>query len=365
MTRIKETKVYNLNDFINWYQAGELEISPKYQRNPVWNLKAKSYLIDTILKGLPVPQVFIRQIIDIKTRKTMREVIDGQQRLRTILEFTNNEFAIIKSHNIELGNMTYEDLSDELKEEFLTYELPVEVIKAKEDSIIYDMFARLNTNSMTLNRQELRNAKYWGEFKVFVYRIATKWRQFFIDINMFNDKQLSRMLDIEYLSGLIALIIDGIINENQTKLDSYYEDNDEEFSNQQDVECKLESVLYTIKRIFDDSKYSTSYFQRKNYFYTLFAVITHMMFAVPNIKNYRVEKYSAQNINDNINSLILKLTEFESYYERFFNESLYDSSILQHMIKFEQMHRTRTTSQVERISRIDILCKFIGSGLDE
>ncbi|AKN33108.1 hypothetical protein Ccar_20575 [Clostridium carboxidivorans P7] len=364
MSKLKETKIYNLNDFINWYEAGELEISPKYQRNSVWNLKAKSYLIDTILRGLPVPQVAIRQVIDTKTRKTIREVIDGQQRLRTILEFINDDFSILSSHNEELGNMTYDDLDDELKEDFLMYELPVEIIKIKEDSIIYDMFARLNTNNMALNRQELRNAKYWGEFKVFVYRMAAKWRKFFIDINMFSDKQLSRMLDIEYLSGLIALIIDGIITENQTKIDSYYEDNDEEFKEQQDVESKLERVLYTIKKIFDDDKYSTSYFHRKNYFYTLFAVITHMMFGIPNLEINRIEKYSVGNIDNNIGSLILKLTEFESYYERFTHEELYDKNMLQKMVKFEQMHRTRTTSQAERIIRVSILCNFIGSDIN-
>jgi len=57
MGNIKETKIYNINDFLNWYERDELEISPKYQRNPVWNLKAKSYLIDTVIRGFPISQI--------------------------------------------------------------------------------------------------------------------------------------------------------------------------------------------------------------------------------------------------------------------------------------------------------------------
>lgn len=361
MSRIKETKVYNINDFINWHQLNELELSPKYQRNPVWNLKAKSYLVDSILKGLPIPQLFIRQMIDTRTKKTMREVIDGQQRLRAIIEFVNNEFEIQKSHNIELAGLRYDDLDEDLKEDFLGYEFPVEVIKVKDDSIIYDMFARLNTNSMTLNSQELRNAKYWGEFKVFVYRLAAKWRYLFIDINMFNDKQLSRMLDIEYMSSLIILIIDGIIAENQSKLDDYYKRFDEDFPILEDVEHKLDCTLETIKRIFEDNMFETDYFQRKNYFYTLFAVIAHMLFGIENLESERLNEYSTANIDINLSSLISRLMEFESYFDRFMNDTLYESNLLPNMIKFEQFHRTRTTSQLERKVRISILCEFIVS----
>lgn len=364
MSKIKETKVYNINDFINWYHAGELEISPKYQRNPVWNLKAKSYLIDSILRGLPVPQIFIRQVIDTRTKKTMREVIDGQQRLRTIIEFINNEFAILKSHNSELANMTYDSLDEELQEDFLSYELPVEVIKVKDDSIIYDMFARLNTNSMTLNKQELRNAKYWGEFKVFIYRLAAKWRNFFIEINMYNDKSLSRMLDIENLSSLIVLIIDGVITESSGKIDDYYEKYDEDFPILDEVEQKFEKVMNTIKNIFHSNKFTTNYFHRKNYFYTLFAVIAHIKFGLPNFNGRRIEQFADDKIDNNINNFIIKLMEFESYYQKFLDESLYDNDIVAVMVRFEQYHRTRTTNEAERISRISILYNFIGRDIN-
>ena len=110
MTDIKDTKAYSINDFLNWYDNDELTLSPKYQRNAVWGYNAKSYLIDTIIRGFPIPQIFLRQSIDTNTRKTTREIIDGQQRIRSIIEFTENRFSILPSHNTEFGKKFYNEL---------------------------------------------------------------------------------------------------------------------------------------------------------------------------------------------------------------------------------------------------------------
>ena len=73
MNDIKDTKSFSINDILSWEENGELIVSPKYQRNKVWNLNAKSYLIDTIIKGYPIPQIFIRQQIDIASRKSFQQ----------------------------------------------------------------------------------------------------------------------------------------------------------------------------------------------------------------------------------------------------------------------------------------------------
>ena len=350
MSKIKETKVYNLNDFINWSNNSELEISPKYQRNSVWNIKAKSYLIDTILKGLPVPQVFMRQVVDVQTRKTRREIIDGQQRLRTILEFVNDEFKVLKSHNEYFGNMRFSDLDEEIQIEFLEYELPVEVIKTRDDSTIYDMFARVNTNNVTLNNQELRNAKYWGEFKVFVSNQAAKYRDIFIELKVFNDKQLSRMLDIEFMSTLIIGILDGVINETQKKIDDYYARYDEFFEKSEIVNEKLDEIFKIIYAIFNYPNYNIRYFHRKVYFYTLFMSLNELIY---------IEKIDYYSNKKNI-ELVSKIADFESKFDRFISETFYEAENLDNMIKFEKNHRVRTTSATEREERIKILIGFIG-----
>jgi len=80
-----DSRTYSINDFVEWDAAKQLELNPKFQRRAVWTDKAKSFLMDTILRGKPIPKVFIRQKINVTTKTSIREVVDGQQRLRTIL----------------------------------------------------------------------------------------------------------------------------------------------------------------------------------------------------------------------------------------------------------------------------------------
>jgi Protein of unknown function DUF262 len=78
---------FTVADFLSWMRNGELALSPSFQRRPVWQLNAKSYFIDTIVRGLPVPIIFLREIIDVRKTRAFKEVVDGQQRLRAVLSF--------------------------------------------------------------------------------------------------------------------------------------------------------------------------------------------------------------------------------------------------------------------------------------
>jgi hypothetical protein len=360
MSKIKETKVYNINDFISWDEKGELDLSPKYQRNPVWNAKAKAYLIDTIVRGLPIPQIFIRQIIDTSTRKTYREVIDGQQRMRAIIEFYNGDFSILKSHNKELGGKFYDELEEEDKQAFLFYDIPVEVIKAskEEDSIIYNMFARLNTNSMTLNKQELRNAQYWGDFKVFIYRLSSYWRDFFAEYGVFKDKDFARMNDSEFISSLVILLLNGITTETPSKIDEFYKNYDENFSDEDEIEIKFERIMRLCSEIFE-MDLGSGFFHRKNYFYTLFAAIFHQVFGINNFDGKRNNKFSDENINSNLKELKKKLIEFESKYEKFIEDNDANLSDVSFLTTFERNHVKRTTNEKERKERVNILLDYL------
>lgn len=358
MSDLKSSKTFDINEFLGWYDRGELILSPKYQRNAVWNLNAKSYLIDTILNGLPIPPIFIRQKIDLELRKTTREVLDGQQRLRTIIEFKNNEFKILKSQSEEFGGMQYDTLPDELKETFLTFELSVEIIKTDDEATIYDMFARLNSNNMTLNRQEIRNAKFWGIFKVFVNRMAKKYKRMFLDLKTFNNSQLARMYDLELLSSLAVLSIDGIITETAAKIDSYYKTYDESFEREDEIQKKMSATLNIISKLFYDDGVTTNYFHRRVWFYTLYGFLYHQLYGLKNSSLPRSNKLSIRYCSQNIKKLKYAFNEFESKLERFEEESL-DAKEAISFSMFFNLHKTRTTSQKERAERIAFLNSFI------
>lgn len=356
MSNFKDSKIYNINDFINWYHDDLLQLSPKYQRNQIWNLKAKSYLIDTIIRGLPIPQIFLRQITDVKTLKTFREVIDGQQRLTAIIEFLSDDFAISKTHNKDYAGCKYSDLPEEVQESILNFELSVELIKSKDDSLIYDMFSRVNTNSMTVNKQELRNAKFWGEFKVFVYKRATEWRNIFIDQGIFKDNNFARMLDVEFVSSLVIQLIDGIISETQPKIDDYYKRYDEKFERLDEIEYKMNEIRLVISNLFNDEMYQTNLFKNKNYFYTLFSIVNNELFSVAGLEECQAITKESDNITK---ELIGPLKAFESKYAEFISNSLYNSDERKDFEIIEKNHKSRTTNAAERKARINLVYKYL------
>lgn len=110
---------YNIGDLNEWYQKGKIILQPKFQRREVWSNKARSYLIDTIVRGLPVPKVYIRQKIDLNTKRSIREVVDGQQRLKAVFDFLDGNIVISKIHNQEYGSLTFNEFSDIDKKKFL------------------------------------------------------------------------------------------------------------------------------------------------------------------------------------------------------------------------------------------------------
>jgi uncharacterized protein with ParB-like and HNH nuclease domain len=86
---------------VSWFygeqQKNALAISPKYQRNAIWSIGQKCFLIDSLISGCPIPQVYINIITEGlgKDKKTIYEVVDGQQQLRAILEFLNDEYKLV------------------------------------------------------------------------------------------------------------------------------------------------------------------------------------------------------------------------------------------------------------------------------
>jgi len=166
---------YPINDFLEWHKSEHLEIQPKFQRRDVWAQKAKSYLIDTILRSLPIPPIFIRLTIDPVRRRSIREVVDGQQRLQAVFGFIRNDFPILPVHNAEFAGMYYSGLPSEVQKKFLGYKFNVNVLENVTDAEVLGIFARMNTYTVKLNAQELRNAEFFGAFKQVVYKLALQY----------------------------------------------------------------------------------------------------------------------------------------------------------------------------------------------
>lgn len=252
---------------VAWFNSlrndGSLQISPKFQRRAVWMEKERSFLMDTILGDLPFPEIYMQITTDPETGKQQHIVVDGQQRITSIIKFIDNEFGLPTNDN--WSNEYFRDLSTTQKEEFWDYKIVVRFLRKTNDEEIRNTFTRLNTNNIVLNDQELRNARYKGLFKQLSERLADN--PYFQSIGLFTPRDVRRMLDIEYVSELLLRQVYGITNKKDL-LETAYIEFDEEFPTESDCESEFNSSISLIKNLLD--KENLQYFKSKGVFHSLF-----------------------------------------------------------------------------------------------
>jgi hypothetical protein len=281
------TRNYSIRDFEEWNERGELTLAPKFQRRDVWSDKARSYLMDTIIRGKPIPKIYMRQDINPKTRRTNREIVDGQQRLRTVLSFIKDGFRISKAHSEEYGRKYYSGLDKTTQRDILKYEFVVDLLEDMPDPDLYDVFARINTYSEKLKDQELRNAKWFGEFKSSVYLLSKEFVTFLENNEIFTPKQILRMAEAEFISELLLAIHEGIRERLKTVIDRAYEKYDDEFPNRRAHEKRFRETMDAIGGIVG-SDLPQLQLRATRLFYPLFCAVFHMKFGLPKLSVSRV-----------------------------------------------------------------------------
>lgn len=245
---------------------GTLEINPDFQRRAVWLEKERSQLMNTVIEKLPFPEVYFQILTENETGKQNYVVVDGQQRITSILMYINNEFPL-PDKGIFPGRY-FKDLDPIVKEHFWNYKVVIRFLKLTNDSEIRDLFQRLNTNNMKLTDQELRNARYVGAFKDLCERIADS--PFFQSISLFSSREVRRMADIEFVSELVLQQIYGITNKKDM-LEVAYSKYDEELPNESNIEEEFEIVLSLLRTLIDTS--NVMVIKTKSNFYSLFGAV--------------------------------------------------------------------------------------------
>ena len=283
---------YKVGDFISWQKAKTLILSPSFQRRPVWTPSAKSYLLDTIIQGLPIPIIFLRERqTSLDQMEAQREVVDGQQRIRTLISFISpnlltdfrperDEFQILKTHNKELSGKPFSELPRDIRQCILDYQFSVHVLPSEvDDREILQIFARMNSTGVKLNDQELRNAEFFGEFKTSAYELAfrqlNRWRQW----GIFSENNIARMDEVELTSELFGLIINGITGKSQKSITALYKEKDDTFVERAETEYRYGNVFEVIdQHLGNDLKHTV--FHKKTLFYMLFAAIYDLAFGI-------------------------------------------------------------------------------------
>ena len=339
-----DTRVYSISDFVEWDSSELLDLSPEFQRRSVWSEKAKSYLMDTVIRGKPIPKVLITQ--ELKGTRNMRVVVDGQQRLRAILEFLDDGFRISKAHNQSYAGKTYSTLPDEKKHEILKYEIGVDLLFDASYPDILDIFARLNTYSVRLNKQEQLNAKYLGFFKQTAYSLGYEYVGFWLDSGVLTKAQVSRMAEATLASDLLVALVDGV--QTNKSISAFYKKFEDDEGELEAAVEKFHRIMSVVGEIYNPRDLKNTNFRRIHIFYSLFCSIGHCLYSLRGL-----EEAPRADVIKNLSKIRVRLDEMSYRYDEDDPSKEYQA--------FIDASRRATTDSSRRIFR----SKFICEKLDE
>jgi hypothetical protein len=267
--------------FWDLHQRGLLDVEPPYQRRSVWNQAYKDYFIDTILLGYPAPAIFLYEEID-PDGKTLYHVVDGKQRLMTIFDFAENRFPVAEEATVsEYHDRYFRDLPDEVKRDFWGYPFSVEYIPTEDETIIDNVFDRINRNTAKLTAQELRHAKYSGEF-ISTAEELSEWmaREMSDTFPNIAPKSRRQMKDVELVAHILLLLERGPRGYSTADLDSEFSSRDEEWEQKLDIERRFRqtvAVLVSMLRTPEGEALQRSRLRNQADFYSLFGAIDRIL----------------------------------------------------------------------------------------
>lgn len=288
-----------LLDIVKDIKEGILIKSPYFQRKLVWRNIHKMDFIKTILLGFPFPEIFIANgDIDVEKMITTSYIVDGQQRMNSIVSFINNEFSV--------DDRFFKDFTVKEKEDFFRYEIALIELSLKyDDSQIQEIFMRLNRTFYSLSNIEKVSSEYGACEFILVAKLLTdelfnknkdeddvqnnllkdpnvteefinwaknkkidKFKSLINDYEVFTGYELSRQVHLNFVINIMGIIIQGFYNRNLKKeiLELYTE----EFPEKDAIVNKLECVANYILKLKLKKK---SYWHTKSNMFSLIIAI--------------------------------------------------------------------------------------------
>ena len=186
-----DTYDITVQQLISMVETGAIDVAPIYQRQFRWDNEKRSHLVESVFLGVPVPSLFMAT-----NRDGTWELVDGVQRLSTLIQFAGSEEArrrlslkkplvIIGLEKLsELNELSFTDLPESIKLQFLLRPMKVITLSDKSDMIVrFDLFERLNTGGVALTNQEIRACIFRGQFNEFLEEMASN-EDFHISVHL-------------------------------------------------------------------------------------------------------------------------------------------------------------------------------------
>jgi len=166
---IWQPKDFSIRELYMMFKEGDLDPRPKFQRYFVWDDKKSSRLIESILLEVPIPNIYLAE-----DENGKYSVIDGQQRLTSFINFVDGQLTLKGLAVLsDLNGKKFNVLDSESKSKYQKSTIHTILIKKEsQKDIRFEIFERLNTGSVKLNDQELRNCMFRGSYNDFLNELS-------------------------------------------------------------------------------------------------------------------------------------------------------------------------------------------------
>lgn len=252
-------------------ERGELIPDPDWQRGYIWNRKDEQLLIDSILRGIPIPKFYLTEEYVAKKGASIHYAVDGQQRLKAIYRFLNNEYPI----EIEGRSRLFRDLDRMTQQKITTYNLNGHYLQDYTQSDINFLFQRLNRTGIKLTNMEVWNNEFYDtNILTLIKEIEQEHKAFYENI-IYTEENIKRMLPLDDIIDLFnCLKGDSILGGGNRELEGFL-DNCKNITVGESLrlKSKFRKTIKNIEAIFSTEDLRSSLYGKRTHFISLFLSI--------------------------------------------------------------------------------------------
>ena len=216
-----ERSVYTAQDFLLWRENGILDLNPEIPKKRCVDA-CSAFILYRHNTAVPViPPIYIRVTQSSDKKRRVRQIVDGQQEFFMCFGFYRRQVPPISWPTRSLEGKTCDELTIDEQDRIRNYSFAAEIFQGISDREVLEIFSRLNTYSVQLNAQELRNGRFFGEFKNCVYSLAYEHLEFWRRHRIFTERNIARMMEVELTSELVVTQLAGMQDKKKT-IDLFY-----------------------------------------------------------------------------------------------------------------------------------------------
>lgn len=256
LSLVFKVATHSIKELIEWINKDSIDLKPYYQRNDIWTKGDQQSLIDTIISGYPLPNFFTY------LRRGRLEMVDGQQRARTIYRFYQGAIT----------NSLKQSINEVDQATFLNYPLCfTEILEASNNREIEEFYVLVNKKGKHLTTPEIHKAEFsYTNFLKLVENLLGF--QALIDLDLFTEAAEKRMSDRNFVEELVVYLIAGIQDKKNVIEQIYKKDIEAEQASQ--LEAQFKKIIGRIADLNEIHPIASTRYKQRNDFYTLFGFIS-------------------------------------------------------------------------------------------